>query len=233
MRNNINVFSIRLSTLLLLLSFCLTAPPAQAEVTYATPLQADEHMIGHMLEWSTASEDNSQRFVIEKSTDGVDFLNIGVVEAAGVSDNQRAYRYLDVNAADQKSFYRLRQMDFDGTASLSQTILVDKVLTNEFMVVSMSNTTANKSFDLSIDAVNEGSLSYSLVSLKGDVILESQLSLSFGLNDLSISLEHEKEGVYKLNLLKGEELETLVIRKVDDEITKKENVASKQQSNGG
>ncbi|MEM1319956.1 MAG: hypothetical protein AAGG75_06835 [Bacteroidota bacterium] len=233
MRKITNIFSIRRSCLLLLLSFCMTAPPADAEVIYATPLKANEHMIGHLLEWSTASEDNSKRFVVEKSIDGVQFQDVGVVEAAGDSDDQRAYRFLDVNATDQKSFYRLRQLDTDGTASFSQTVKVDKVLMNEFMVVSMTNTTTTGSFSLNIDALNGGQLSYSLESIKGELIFEDQLPLDFGLNQLSVNLEHEKEGVFKLKLQKGEELETLVIRKIDDEITKKENVASQRRSHGG
>lgn len=233
MRFKVSANNFRFSTLMMLLSFCFTAPPAHAEVTYSIPLTGVEHQIGNMLEWSTAIEDNSMRFIVEKSIDGIHFDNIGVIEAAGVSSSEKSYRYLDINASDKKSFYRLKQMDLDGTGSFSQAILVDKVLTNEFMVVSMSNTTTNALFELNLDAINEGQLSYSIVSLKGEKILEGQHQLEFGLNSLEFNFEDEKEGVYKINLQKEDELETLVIRKIDDEIKKKENVASKGQSNGG
>ena len=233
MRNLINTSNIRGSTLIMLLSFCLTAPPAQAEVSYSTPLAGEEHQIGNMLEWGTASEDNSLRFVVEKSTDGISFQNIGVVEAAGDSKSERSYRFLDVNASEQKSFYRLKQMDVDGTGSFSQAVLIDKVLTNEFMVVSMSNTTIQSSFELNVDAINEGLLKYTVTSLRDEKILEGEYQLDFGLNHLQFDFENEKEGVYKIKLQKEDEVETLVIRKMDDEIRKKENVASKDQQNGG
>jgi len=217
----------------MLLSFCLTAPPAQAEVSYSTPLAGEEHQIGNMLEWGTASEDNSLRFIVEKSTDGISFQNIGVVEAAGDSESERSYRFLDINASEQKSFYRLKQMDLDGTGSFSQAVLIDKVLTNEFMVVSMSNTTIQSSFELNVDAINEGLLKYTVTSLRDEKILEGEYQLDFGLNNLQFNFENEKEGVYKIKLQKEDEVETLVVRKMDDEIRKKENVASKGQQNGG
>ena len=227
MRNLVNASNIQISTLIMLLSFCLTAPPVQADVSYSTPLAGEEHQIGNMLEWGTASEDNSLRFIVEKSTDGISFQNIGVVEAAGESESERSYRFLDINASEQKSFYRLKQMDVDGTGSFSQAVLVDKVLTNEFMVVSMSNTTIQSLFELNVDAINEGLLKYTVTSLRDELILEGEHQLDFGLNNLEFNFENEKEGVYKIKLQKEDEVETLVIRKMDDEIRKKENVASK------
>ncbi|MEL6867456.1 MAG: hypothetical protein AAFP19_23730 [Bacteroidota bacterium] len=222
-----------ISKALLLALLGLSSLPMQAEVAYSIPLKGEEHQIGNMLEWSTANEVNSQMFIIEKSSDGIDYQNIGVVDAAGESESERGYRYLDINSTEEKNFYRLKQVDFDGTASYSQTIIIKRVIPNEFMIVAMTNTTTNKLFNLSLDAMTEGSLSYSLRSIKGDLIFEGQQELVFGLNDIEFNLEDETAGVYRIELKKGEEEESLVIQKVDDEMMKKENVASKRQSNGG
>ena len=45
----------------------------QARVIYAAPLRAEDHKIGNMLEWGTASEINSLMFIIERSTDGLKY----------------------------------------------------------------------------------------------------------------------------------------------------------------
>jgi hypothetical protein len=49
------------------------------------------------------------------------------------------------------------------------------------------------------------------------------------LNELSIDLTDQKEGIYKLNLNMEDEAETLVLKKIPDEITRKSNVASKNK----
>lgn len=205
-----------------------------AEVEYAIPLNAEEHQIGNRLEWSTSTELNTHNFVIEKSIDGIQFENIGILEAAGMSGDQKSYRFLDVGVNDEKIFYRLKQVDLDGAYDYSQTVLLNKELSNQFMVVSMSNTTFNKTFDLTLDIIIDSEISYTIYTLKGTKVKEGVQELTYGLNDLQFNLEDEKEGFYKIVLiLKEEEEETLVVQKVDDEEKKRENVASKRTQNGG
>jgi hypothetical protein len=78
---------------------------------------------GVRLRWSTASEINSARFEIERSADGVDYSAAGAVPAAGSSALPRAYSFLDAPAAGSL-YYRLRQVDLDGTVHYSPTVAV-------------------------------------------------------------------------------------------------------------
>ena len=73
------------------------------------------------LSWSTASEKNSARFEVERSADGRRFGRIGEVAAQGSSTTAVAYSYLDREAAQVAGlvYYRLRQVDQDGTFSYS------------------------------------------------------------------------------------------------------------------
>lgn len=205
---------------------------SNAEVTYAQPLEGAEHQIGNMLEWATASESNSNLFIVEKSVDGIDFEKIGVIQASGNTSDRKGYRYLDINTVD-KSFYRLKQVDNDGTSSLSQTILLKRIIPNNFMVVAMSNTLTNKDFTVSLDAGQKGQIKYEIRDDKNELVFDGQKEIDTGLNNLKFDLEDEKEGTYSIVFIMEDEKESLVIRKVDDEIKKKENVASKKQSNGG
>ncbi|GEM_PF-2307515 len=75
------------------------------------------------LKWQTASELNNKGFVIEKSTDGQRFKDIGFVKGAGTSHQMKTYHYQD-EALRQDAYYRLRQVDFDGKASLSHIVFV-------------------------------------------------------------------------------------------------------------
>ena len=68
--------------------------------------------IGALLSWGTSMEQNSDRFEIQRSKNSVDWVVIDNVAAAGNSDVQRNYQYLDLNGGP--AFYRIRQVDKDG-----------------------------------------------------------------------------------------------------------------------
>jgi Secretion system C-terminal sorting domain len=67
---------------------------------------------GVILNWTTASEQNSDKFEIQRSANGIDWKTISNVSAAGNSNSASNYKYLDVN--NGLSFYRIRQVDIDG-----------------------------------------------------------------------------------------------------------------------
>jgi len=79
---------------------------------------------GNQLQWSTGSEQNSSHFLVEHSTDGDRFAVIGSVDAAGTSARTVDYRFLDVNAPNGISYYRLRLIDLDGTEEYSDVVAV-------------------------------------------------------------------------------------------------------------
>lgn len=83
------------------------------------------------IHWTTASEDNSSHFDIERSTDSKTFLKIGTVKAAGHSHTVLHYDWLDENLPIAQStifYYRLKTYDLDRTHHISPTkaIIFDK-----------------------------------------------------------------------------------------------------------
>ena len=100
-------------------------------VTFLTPAPLPVELLrfdarwqseGADLTWATASEQNTDRFVVERSLDGVTWESVGTVAAAGNSTRQTNYRLLDAPALNQSAtllYYRLRQLDQDGSAHFS------------------------------------------------------------------------------------------------------------------
>jgi len=76
------------------------------------------------IEWQTASEINNDYFIIERSRDGRIFDNIGTVEGAGYSNQNLYYDYIDKNTYQGVSYYRLKQIDYDGKANYSRVVQV-------------------------------------------------------------------------------------------------------------
>ena len=75
--------------------------------------------------WTTASEAGSRSFGVERSLDGRSFAPVGTVAAAGTSATTHAYAFVDGRAPATKAYYRLRQLDLDGTASYSPVVAVE------------------------------------------------------------------------------------------------------------
>lgn len=72
------------------------------------------------LDWSTASELNNQGFDIERMLDSeTEFTKIAWVDGNGTTTNTSYYNLLDPNGYEGISYYRLKQIDFDGTFSYS------------------------------------------------------------------------------------------------------------------
>ncbi len=78
-----------------------------------------------LLYWSTASEINNRIFKIERRKDNSDFITIGFIEGKGTTTEQQEYSYVDRNVTAGKYFYRLKQIDFDGTFEYSNEIEVE------------------------------------------------------------------------------------------------------------
>jgi len=75
-----------------------------------------------LLKWATASEKNNDRFEVEASADGRTFQRIGQVPGHGSSTQPHAYQLTDAAIARygvSVIYYRLRQVDANGTASYS------------------------------------------------------------------------------------------------------------------
>ena len=79
---------------------------------------------GVALHWVTASEKNSHSFVAERSADGKIFHKLGTLAAAGSTQARTTYDLTDEQPLSGTSYYRLRQVDFDGTTAFSPVQLV-------------------------------------------------------------------------------------------------------------
>ena len=78
-----------------------------------------------ILTWSTASELNNKGFYIERSADGRNWVEIGFVEGSGTTTQLNHYSFSDKNVAGLKLFYRLKQIDYDGSYSYSNIVEIN------------------------------------------------------------------------------------------------------------
>lgn len=77
-----------------------------------------------LISWTTASEHNNDYFVVERSDDAVNFVEVGRVAGAGNSIEMLSYNYADYSIRTGDNYYRLTQVDYDGTRTTSEIIEV-------------------------------------------------------------------------------------------------------------
>ena len=110
----------------------LSAPSAIVTVISTLPvellyLKATKVYNGVNVNWSTATEINNDFFIVQRSPDGINFKNIDTLDGAGNSNSLRSYSCLDRNPLKGTSYYRLKQVDFDGVFNLSNTVSVTDI----------------------------------------------------------------------------------------------------------
>lgn len=86
------------------------------ELTSFTASVIDNSVI---LNWTTASEINNLGFEIQRSIDNKDYVTIGFVEGAGTTTGQNKYTFVDKDLTPLKYYYRLKQVDYNGTFDYS------------------------------------------------------------------------------------------------------------------
>ena len=99
------------------------------ELTSLTAEAMDQKVI---LRWSTATELNNNGFEIQRKIAESDFATVGFVRGEGTTTNQREYSFVDKDLVDGKYFYRLKQIDYNGTYEYSNVIEVDVRSLNEY-----------------------------------------------------------------------------------------------------
>jgi hypothetical protein len=85
-----------------------------------------------VLNWSTKTEKNSDRFEVERSlTDGT-WSTVGLVKAAVLSNSPKNYTYTDTKLQSGKYQYRLKMIDNDGSFKYSQVVETEVALPNNY-----------------------------------------------------------------------------------------------------
>lgn len=154
-----------------------------------------------MLNWVTASEINNDYFEVQRSNDGVNFEKIGQVDGNGSTTSVSSYAFNDKNVlADFSSvsafFYRLKQVDFDGTTEYSKTVRVsNNILTaNNIEVYPNPN---NGAFNIMLPANEQSTVQLIIVDRTGRIVEQKMMSLQQGDNLLDLNLSLSK-GIYMI-----------------------------------
>jgi hypothetical protein len=87
-----------------------------------TSLTADVSGKTVLINWTTATEKNNRGFEIQRSSDKITFVTVGFVNGNGTTLELKKYSFADNNVLKAKNYYRLKQVDFDGSYKYSSVV---------------------------------------------------------------------------------------------------------------
>jgi len=150
------------------------------------------------LAWATASETGAEDFLLERSTDGVNFSPLAIQEALGNATDEAVYGYTDEEPLPGLSYYRLVQRDFDGTYTTYaiRTVTFTDEVDNGLRI--FPNPSAG---DFVLDFTSPptgGSVSLRVFSLDGQQVFAEKRAVTPGQERLAYRLPALPVGMYQV-----------------------------------
>jgi hypothetical protein len=144
------------------------------------------------LAWETASEINSDYFQIMRSTDGINFVELGTVESKGSTVELQSYGFIDNRPSVGANYYTLVQNDFDGRQETFETKVVTYRQAKENLSLTVARQTANE-VELSISDEYLSPITITIVDAHGKV-LNSRINQQTG--NIRLDTSNYSAGIY-------------------------------------
>jgi hypothetical protein len=153
-----------------------------------------EQGTANLLDWATASEQNTSRFEVQRSKDGINFQTIGEVTASGNSFEEKNYQFTDNNPFIGLNYYRLNLINNDGSTEFSNVIALernDKDKGYSFF----PNPVQNEVF-YQFSTESEEKIKIEIVDVLGRIISTKIMTASPGINNLRTDMSSLIPGSY-------------------------------------
>jgi hypothetical protein len=148
----------------------------------------------NQLNWATDLQSDFSYFDIQRSSNGLDFYSIKLINGQDISSETLRYEYLDENVELKDRYYRLKMVDLDGTYEYSGVIFINS--DNSGYNITVSPNPANNFLNIVIDGPLNEELTLDLIRADGMIVETITLQELDNLKKLDIS--NFPSGVYIL-----------------------------------
>ncbi len=171
----------------------ITNPPLPVELTSFTGQVINGKVV---LVWGTQKEKENSGFFIERSSNQLNWEDIGLVIGKGTTSDPHNYDFVDQAPLGGRSYYRLRQVDNSEEISYSNIISVEIPMTD----VKISPNPASENLVIEFTAIKEGVASLNMIDAAGTIVRKEQIETIKGLNTVQINTFSIVPGNYNLKI---------------------------------
>jgi hypothetical protein len=150
------------------------------------------------LQWKTASEQNTNRFSIQASTDGATWFEIGSVAAAGQSNTERNYSFIDKNASASNKLYRVVEYDQTGQPIMSSIVRSNCSLSGTLVSLYPNPGSGNSTLNITLQQGTR--VNIQVLDARGSVLQQRGLLLPAGSSSIPLNISNYADGVYTINV---------------------------------
>ncbi len=151
----------------------------------------------NVLQWVTASELNNDYFTVEQSADAEKFSAIGTIQGAGNSHTKVEYSLTDEHPYEL-TYYRLKQTDYDGKFSYSQTIAVKKP---DLTITNFYPNPSSGDFNVNVSSVTNTQVKINVVDVLGRELISKYTNTDKGSNLITIDVSGLSKGTYFIQVI--------------------------------
>ena len=144
------------------------------------------------LNWQTTTETNTQSFTVQRSSNGIDFVNMTTLNAkrAGL------YDFVDLSPIDGINYYRLQAIDNDGSVYFSS--IISEMVSNTIIQLNIHPNPAKDVLHIQLNQALAGKYNIEIINILGKVLLRKQINCTEGVNEFSIPTTNFPDGNYIL-----------------------------------
>lgn len=153
------------------------------------------------LKWTTETEINNHGFMVERSTDGKEFVSIGFVPGNGNTTETQHYIYNDKNVEKRQYYYRLKQIDFDESFEYSKIVSVD--LNNDAQSIRIGEFIPNPASAIArveVQSNNDNEAEFEFKNNAGQTVRKASIQLKKGSNDCTFDIHDMQAGSYIISI---------------------------------
>lgn len=156
------------------------------------------------VEWRVCNEGNISSYQVEKSSNGIQFIQVGVVAAKANAGCSMLYDWLDTNASEGNNFYRITSVSRDGIKKISRLVRVN-VGKGAPSISVYPNPVRDKTFMLQLFNQPAGTYSIQLFNNDGQKVFEGKIQHAGGSSSRSINVgSRVTKGNYLLQASNGD-----------------------------
>ncbi|MEO6541713.1 MAG: LamG-like jellyroll fold domain-containing protein [Ferruginibacter sp.] len=159
------------------------------------------------LQWQTEYEQNSSHYNIQRSTDGINFTDIGRVTASGNSNTTLAYSYTDPLPGTLQNaavvFYRLQSVDIDGQFAYSPVVAMH--LNKKDMQLLVFPNPVKDVLQVQTPGNWKGRATMVISDVSGRQLYKKDIELQQGSNSIPVNISLFSAGIYNVQLINGSE----------------------------